>query len=73
MILGIVVAVSAPLLFLYMIRWLDLYASGSFQIVAICLLWGVVAFVLALQANTFALRFVGFGLLATLAAPIIGP
>ncbi len=71
MILAIVVAVSVPLLFLYLVHWLDLYASGSFRAVVICLLWGVTAFILAFQANTFALRFVGFGLLTTLAAPII--
>ena len=71
MIPAIVVAVSVPLLFLYLVRWLDLYASGSFQAVVICLLWGTVAFILAFQANAFALRFVGFGLLVTLAAPII--
>jgi len=71
MILATVVAVSVPLIFLYLVRWLDLYASGSFQVVALCLLWGVAAFVLAFQANTFALGFVGFGLLVTLVAPII--
>jgi len=70
-ILAIVVAVSVPLLFLYLVRWLDLYASGSFRAIVICLLWGVTAFILAFQANTFALRFVGFGLLVTLVAPII--
>ena len=71
MILAIVVAVSVPLLFLYLVRWLDLYASGSFRAIVICLLWGVTAFILAFQANTFALSLVGFGLLVTLVAPII--
>jgi RsiW-degrading membrane proteinase PrsW (M82 family) len=71
MIPAIVVAVSVPLLFLYLVRWLDLYASGSFQAIVICLLWGIAAFILSFQANTFALGFVGFGLLVTLAAPII--
>lgn len=71
MILAIVVAISVPLVFLYLVHWLDLYASGSFRVVVICLLWGVTAFILAFQANTFTLRFVGFGLLVTLLAPII--
>jgi RsiW-degrading membrane proteinase PrsW (M82 family) len=71
MIPAIVVAVSVPLLFLYLVRWLDLYASGSFQAIVICLLWGVAAFILSFQANTFAFRFVGFGLLVALVAPII--
>jgi RsiW-degrading membrane proteinase PrsW (M82 family) len=71
MIPAIVVAVSVPLLFLYLVRWLDLYASGSFQAIVICLLWGIAAFILSFQANTFALGFVGFGLLVVLVAPII--
>jgi RsiW-degrading membrane proteinase PrsW (M82 family) len=68
---AIVIAVTIPLLFLALVRWLDLYASGSFRTVVLCLVWGMAAFYLALQVNTFAMRFVGYGLLLTLAAPII--
>jgi RsiW-degrading membrane proteinase PrsW (M82 family) len=69
--LAVAVAIVIPLLFLALVRWLDLYASGSFRTVILCLVWGMVAFYLALQVNTFALRFVGYGLLLTLVAPII--
>jgi len=70
LVLAIAIAVAVPLVFLYLVRWLDLYASGSFKAVLLCLGWGVVAFVGAYFANTFALGFVGFTLLATLVAPI---
>jgi RsiW-degrading membrane proteinase PrsW (M82 family) len=68
---AVIVAVAIPLLFLALVRWLDLYASGSFRTVILCLAWGAVAFFLALQVNTFAVRFVGYTLLLTLVAPII--
>lgn len=68
--LPIAIAVAVPLVFLYLVRWLDLYASGSFKVVLVCLGWGGVAFLGAYFANTFALGFVGFTLLATLVAPI---
>jgi RsiW-degrading membrane proteinase PrsW (M82 family) len=68
---AVVIAVAIPLLFLALVRWLDLYASGSLRTVVFCLLWGAVAFYLALQVNTFAMRFVGYTLLLTLVAPII--
>jgi len=68
---AIAIAIAIPLLFLALVRWLDLYASGSFRTIVLCLAWGMVAFYLALQVNTFVVRFVGYGLLLTLAAPII--
>jgi len=71
MLVAVVVAIAVPLLFLFMVRWLDLYASGSLTTVVICLLWGIVAFFLAFEANTFALRLVSYGLLLTLVAPMI--
>jgi RsiW-degrading membrane proteinase PrsW (M82 family) len=71
MVIAVIVAIAVPLIFLFMVRWLDLYASGSLKVVVICLLWGVVAFVLAFQANTVALGLVGMGLLVTLVAPMI--
>jgi RsiW-degrading membrane proteinase PrsW (M82 family) len=71
MLLGIIVAVAVPLIFLALVRWLDLYASGSIKGVVVCLGWGIVAFWLALQINTYVVGFVGFTLLVTLVAPII--
>ncbi len=71
MIIPAIVAIAIPLAFLYLVRWLDLYASGSFKVLLICLGWGVAAFFLALQINTFVGSIVGFGLLVVLFAPII--
>src|SRR5512136_2324734 len=71
MILGIVIAIAVPLGFLALVRWLDLYASGSLKGVLVCLGWGMVAFSLALQINTYALRFFGYATLVTLVAPIV--
>ncbi len=51
MILAIIIAVAIPLVFLYMVRWLDLYASGSFRTVLICFGWGVIAYVIAWRIN----------------------
>ncbi|MCZ7574729.1 MAG: PrsW family intramembrane metalloprotease [Ardenticatenaceae bacterium] len=71
MILGTLVAVAVPLAFLALVRWLDLYASGSFEGVLVCLGWGLAAFWLAFLANTLALGRVGFALLVLLVAPVI--
>jgi RsiW-degrading membrane proteinase PrsW (M82 family) len=45
-------AILLPLLFLYIIYALDLYSSGKFRIVVVCFVWGLVAFGIALAANT---------------------
>ncbi len=71
MILGMLVAVAVPLGFLGLVRWLDLYASGSIKGVLVCLGWGVAAFWLALEINSFVGGIVGFTLLVTLVAPMI--
>lgn len=71
MILATLVAAALPLLFLALVRWLDLYATGSFKGVLVCLGWGFAAFWLALQANTLPAGLVGFTLLVTLVAPIL--
>lgn len=47
-----IIAVLLPMLFLYIIYALDLYASGSFRTVALCFGWGMVAFGLAYVVNT---------------------
>jgi RsiW-degrading membrane proteinase PrsW (M82 family) len=51
-IVAYLVAVLLPLLFLYVIYALDLYASGTFRLVAACFVWGLVAFGLAFAVNT---------------------
>ncbi len=71
LIAGIVVAIAVPLLFLALVRWLDLYASGSIKGVLVCLGWGVVAFCLALYINSFAFTVLDFALFATLVAPLV--
>lgn len=71
MIIAAVVAVAIPLVFLYLVRWLDLYASGSFKVLLVCLGWGVAAFFLALGANTLAGNLIGYFLLPILVAPVI--
>ncbi|MBI4321384.1 MAG: PrsW family intramembrane metalloprotease, partial [Chloroflexi bacterium] len=64
-------AIAIPLIFLYLVRWLDLYASGSFKIVLVSLGWGIVAFAGAFYVNTFIMQFIGFTLLVTFGAPIV--
>lgn len=71
MIVGILVAVAIPLAFLALVRWLDLYSSESMKGVLVCFGWGLVAFLLALEINSFVAEWVGFGLAVTLLAPII--
>ncbi len=68
---GIMIAVTVPLLFLALVRWLDLYASGSIKGVLVCFGWGLIAFWLALQINTFVGGLVGSTLLVVLVAPMI--
>ncbi|MEJ2211081.1 MAG: PrsW family intramembrane metalloprotease [Anaerolineae bacterium] len=47
-----IIAVLLPLVFLYVIYALDLYASGRFRTVVTCFAWGMVAFGLAYVLNT---------------------
>ncbi|MBI2864733.1 MAG: PrsW family intramembrane metalloprotease [Chloroflexi bacterium] len=70
MLLAAILAVAIPLIFLYLVRWLDLYASGSFKLVLVCLLWGVVAFAAAFLVNNLAKPIVGAALVVTVTAPI---
>jgi RsiW-degrading membrane proteinase PrsW (M82 family) len=70
MIIGLLVAVAVPVLFLALVRWLDLYASGSFKAVLICLGWGAAAFLIALQVDGAMLDAVGYAMVVTLAAPV---
>ncbi|MEM7127850.1 MAG: PrsW family glutamic-type intramembrane protease [Chloroflexota bacterium] len=71
MLLAAFVGIAVPLLFLYLVRTLDLYASGSFIVVITCFVWGVAAFMASYQLNTIALGWVGFGMLTNLVAPVL--
>jgi RsiW-degrading membrane proteinase PrsW (M82 family) len=71
MIAGLVTAVTVPLLFLALVRWLDLYASGSFKVVLMCFGWGAVAFFLAVEVNTAVAARAGYAQTVTLFAPIV--
>ena len=71
MIIPALVAIVLPIVFLYLVRWLDLYASGSFKIVLLCFGWGVVAFFLSLATNTFIVSSVIRDY--TLVVTVIGP
>lgn len=67
---GILTAVAVPALFLALVRWLDLYASGSFRGILICLCGGVVAFLLAFQVNGFFGGLFSFSVVVMFTAPI---
>ena len=72
MIIPAIVAIFIPIGFMYLVRWLDLYASGSFKTVLICFGWGLAAFFLSLQVNNGALSIIrNFNIIATLIAPIV--
>ncbi len=71
MIVGMVAAVAIPLAFLALVRWLDLYASGSIRGVLVCFGWGIVAFLLALQINSAAADLVDYILVVTWFAPVV--
>ena len=47
MFLTILLAVGVPFAFLYAIHWLDMYGSDRPRIVAMCVAWGLVAFLLS--------------------------
>ncbi len=71
MIVGVVVAVAVPLLFLALVRWLDLYSSGSFKGVLICFGWGLLSMWLALQVNSYLMTIVGYDLVVTRTGPVV--
>jgi len=70
-VLALAMATAIPLLFLYLIHTLDLYASGSFRALQVTFIWGLVAFLIAYAANTLALSFVSMGLLILVVAPVL--
>lgn len=65
------VATAVPLLFLYFVRRLDLYASGSFQAVVLSFLWGGLAFVISFFVNNAVLAYVSYTTLVVVTAPIV--
>lgn len=70
MVMAAVIAVVIPLAFLVLVRRLDLYASGSFAAVLLCMGGGVAAFLAAAQLNSALLPLLGYALIITLVAPI---
>ena len=64
------VAVGVPLLFLYLVRRLDLYASGGFPVVVACFLAGIASFGLAFKLNTWAYHLLKAEDLASFAQPM---
>lgn len=68
----IAVAVAVPLVFLYLVRRLDLYASGSFGAVIGCFVSGLLAYAGAYFVNTrFVALLVGLGVAAASANMIL--
>ena len=70
-IVAILIATATPLVFLYIIYALDLYASRSFRTVVVCFAWGLMSFFLAYLANSTAGAVVSMILLVTVVAPIL--
>jgi RsiW-degrading membrane proteinase PrsW (M82 family) len=68
---AIMVSAGVPLAFLYLVRRLDLYATGGFRIVVGCFLWGLVSFWLSLGANTWALGWASLVMVVVLVAPVV--
>jgi len=54
LIIAFLIAAAVPLVFLYAIYKLDLYGTGSFRVVLVCFVWGIVAFALAYFINVTA-------------------
>lgn len=53
MILGLLLAFTIPLLFLVIIHQFDFYQTGQFRTILLSLVWGVVAYFLAVLSNRF--------------------
>lgn len=65
------IAVAVPLVFLVVVRRLDLYASGSLPAVLACMAFGALAIPLSLATNTVALRLLTPSLGATAALALV--
>lgn len=71
MIPAMLVAVLIPLAFLVLVRRLDLYASGNFPTVLLCMGGGIAAFLAASLINSALLPLFGYALIVRLVAPIV--
>lgn len=60
MLLTIILAIVIPVLFLYVVHWLDLYGSDRPRTVLLCFGWGLVAFGMAFLANHFTTDVLGY-------------
>lgn len=69
--LPFLISVAVPLIFLWLVRRLDLYASSGFDVVLVCALWGIVAFSLSYFANQTAVMVVSYAMVITLVAPVL--
>jgi RsiW-degrading membrane proteinase PrsW (M82 family) len=71
--LTILLAVAVPVAFLLALHWLDLYESERPRLVAACVGWGVVAFILSLLVNRFCIDILGFSrpFVSTRTAPFV--
>lgn len=70
---ALLIATAIPLLFLYAIHALDLYATGSLRAIGLCFLWGGIAVLLALGLHALlldSLRVVRDETLALYVAPV---
>lgn len=67
---AVAISIAFPLLYLSLIRWLDLYASGSFKTVLACVGWGITSTIIAAIVNRIFLRFVEEAIVVRFTAPI---
>lgn len=71
LILPLLVATAVPLIFFLVVHRLNLYAFGTFFTVAMSLMWGGLAFVLASLSNTAVLNTISYATLTIIFAPIL--
>ncbi|MCB0079691.1 MAG: PrsW family intramembrane metalloprotease [Caldilineaceae bacterium] len=69
--LPILVAIAIPLLFLFLVWRLDLYASVTKRALIICIVWGFMAFALSYGINTIFARRFAVGVVLVFVAPIV--
>lgn len=77
--LPVAISILVPAVFLYLVRRLDLYASGSLTTVLLCMVGGLAAFPISFVLNTGAFRLLTLGMGAaaallavkTLVAPLV--
>lgn len=70
MLIPILIAVSVPLAFLFMVHRMDLYGSERPRTMLLCLLWGLVALVAAYFVNHGLYNVIGMQTVVTVSGPI---